>query len=493
MAMAMKRSTLTYLAGLALGLGALSASAADGNDEVAKRGEYVARAADCAACHTASAKDGKPYAGGYAIGSPLGTIYATNITPSKQAGIGNWTEQQFAKAVREGVAADGHHLYPAMPYTDYSGITDDDIHALYVYLTTRVAPVDDAPKHTTQLGFPFNVRASMAGWNLLFADKPDTQAPNLKDPLARGRYLVDALGHCGSCHTPRNVLMATDKSLYLSGGEVAGWYAPDITSDPVAGIGAWSVDELAHFLKTGHAAGKAQAAGGMAEAIEHSLRYLSDDDLYAMASYLKTVPAQGTAGQMTPAFDHGQPPAKEYDFDGPNSRTGVRDAAAVTPMGAALLASRTFTETPKVREGARLYADACASCHQPDGSGTADHYYPSLFHNSTVGAERPNNLVMTILHGVDREGGDGPTYMPAFGKDMTDAQVAAVASYVAQRFGNASLKMDERLVGELRAGGPEPAIKRLAPALLIALGAVVVLLILWLLLRRSRRRARAIR
>ena len=454
-------------------------ASAQSADNVAAKGEYIARAADCAACHTV--KGGKPFAGGYAIASPLGSIYATNITPSKTAGIGNWSETQFARAVREGVSADGHHLYPAMPYTDYAGISDSDIHALYTFMTTRVAPVDTEAAHATQLGFPYSIRSSMALWNLLYLKSPSHADIDAGNTLARGRYLVDALGHCSSCHTPRNLLMATDNSHYLAGADVAGWHAPNISSDPVAGIGGWSEDELAGFLKTGHAAGKAQAAGGMAEAVEHSLRYLSDSDLHAMAAYLKSTPAQHDPAVSQPGYSYGQAPAKIYDLDNAASRKSLDAAARSTPIDKALLASRTYTDLPKVTDGARLFTDACASCHQPSGAGTEDHYYPSLYHNSTTGAATANNLVMAILHGVDRTGADGPTFMPAFDRDMNDQQIAAVATFVAVTYGNPALKVDAAQVHALRSGGAPPALQLWMPRLL-ALGGVVVVLIAGLLI-----------
>lgn len=470
---------------LLLAAGTSGAIAAQTSDPLAAKGEYIARAADCAACHTL--KGGKPFAGGYAIASPLGTIYATNITPSKTAGIGNWTEAQFARAVREGVSADGHHLYPAMPYPDYAGISDSDMHALYTYMTTRVAPVDAEAAHATHLGFPYSIRSSMALWNLLYLKSPSHADVDAGNTLARGRYLVNALGHCSSCHTPRNLLMATDNSRYLAGADVAGWHAPNISSDPVAGIGGWSEDELAGFLKTGHAAGKAQAAGGMAEAVENSLRYLSDSDLHAMAAYLKSVPAQHDPAVTHPAYGYGQAPARIYDLDNAPSRKSLDAAAASTPIGEALLASRTYTDLPNVTEGARLFTDACASCHQPSGAGTEDHYYPSLYHNSATGGVTANNLVMAILHGVDRTGADGPTYMPAFDRDMNDAQIAAVANFVASSYGNPALKVDAAQVKMLRAGGPPPALKLWMPRLL-ALGAIVILLLAGLLITLLRRK-----
>ncbi len=485
----MKHSYLPTWPALSLLLaGLLGASGAMAQDDTAARGEYLARAADCAACHTA--KGGKPYAGGYAITSPLGAIYATNITPSRTAGIGQWSEAQFARAVREGVAADGHHLYPAMPYTDYAGISDDDIHALYTYLNTRVAAVDVQAAHVTKLGFPYGIRASMAIWNQLYLAPPHHAPADAADPLARGRYLVDALGHCGSCHTPRNLLMASDASRYLAGADVAGWHAPNISSDPVAGIGGWTEDELAGFLKTGHAPGKAQASGGMAEAVEHSLRYLSDNDLHAMAVYLKSVPAQHDQTLAKPSYAYGQAPAQIYDLDNAQSRRSLDAAAADTPIGTALLASRSYTDLPRVTDGARLFADACASCHQPSGAGTEDHYYPSLYHNTATGAATANNLVMAILHGVDRNGADGPAYMPAFDRDMNDQQVAAVASFVAASYGNPALKVDAAQVAELRAGGPPSPLKTWMPRLL-GLAAAAGVLVLVLLAGWIRRRSRA--
>ncbi|WP_121041302.1 c-type cytochrome [Stenotrophomonas rhizophila] len=487
---------MTALMPVALVVGAFltfNAAAADSVQDAAliKRGEYVARAGDCIACHT-NGTSGKPFAGGYTIESPMGTIYATNITPSKVAGIGRWSEEQFARAVRQGVAADGRRLYPAMPYTDYAGISDDDIHALYAYLNARVEPVDTEAAHVTDLGFPFKFRGLMWAWNLLFLDKPDTsaKAPATDDTVQRGRYLVDTLGHCGSCHTPRNALMASDNSRYLSGGEVAGWVAPNITSDPISGIGGWSEDELVKYLSSGHVPGKGQAAGGMAEAIEHSLRHLDESDLQAMAMYLKQVPAASVKGEKRPAYSYGPAalPAG-YNFDDPQSHRSLEDAARTTPNGKELLASRSYTEYDRVTDGARLYANACASCHQPNGQGTGDNYYPSLTHNTTVGASTPNNLVMTILDGVHRQGSDGPTAMPGFAHDMTDEQVAAVANYVSQRFGNPEMRVTAEEVTVLRAGGPVPLIRKLVPWLAAA-GALALVLVAWLVFRRVRRRPR---
>lgn len=318
------RLNKAFKTSLALGLLAaffVTSSTAASSDQqtLAEQGKYVARAADCAACHTAP-DGGKAYAGGYAIASPLGTIYSTNITPSKVHGIGGWTEAQFTKAVRQGVSADGRRLYPAMPYTEYGAMSDADVHALYVYFSTGVTPADEAPEHVTRLDFPYRIRPLMAVWDALYARKQPTAPDDASDTAARGRYLVDVLGHCGSCHTPRNIFMASDDSRYLAGGDVGGWQAPNITSDPVAGIGGWSSEELVDFMKTGHAAGKAQAAGGMAEAVENSLSHLNDDDLAAMAAYLKTVPPQSQPGQTKPSYGYGEAASAGYASMTPHRR-----------------------------------------------------------------------------------------------------------------------------------------------------------------------------
>jgi mono/diheme cytochrome c family protein len=432
---------------------------------------------------------GKPYAGGYPIVSPLGTIYSTNITPSKTAGIGNWTEAQFARAVRGGVSAHGQHLYPAMPYAEYSGMTDADVHALYSYIMKDVAPVDDPRQKTTALAFPYNIRLLMAGWNLLFvSNQRYTPAKGVTPEQARGKYLVDTLGHCGSCHTPRNLIMASDQKQYLAGGDVGGWHAPNITSDPVSGIGGWSEDDLVAFFRTGHVDGKAQAAGGMAEAVQNSLRHLSDADLHAMAAYLKTVPAKREPGETQPRYSFGMPSAAGYSFDDPRSRATSAAADAARKADPAIDTQRSNAQS--TINGAVLYQSACASCHQLDGSGTADHYYPSLFHNSVVGATTPNNLVMAILQGVSRVGADGPTHMPTFRDDMTDDQVASVANFVAKTFGNPKLTVTAADVATIRQGGPTPALQRLMPW---AMGGLLVIAILLAMfgtraLRRNRRR-----
>lgn len=312
---------------IALGIFSCSVFASQNDQQVIARGKYLATAADCAACHRGSAQQDAPYVGGYAIASPMGDIIASNITPAKGTGIGDYSEPEFRRALTQGIRRDGQPLYPAMPYTAYQGLSDDDLRALYRYFMAGVAPVDRAVPET-QLRFPFSWRYAIHGWNWLFLKKTPVDADEKK---TRGRYLVDVLGHCSACHSPRNGMMAERDDRYLAGGEAGGWIAPNITSDPVSGIGGWSREELVQYLRTGRN-DKAQAAGGMAEAVEHSLRFLSDDDLDAIADWLKQTPPIVTV-QGTKAA---------YHYQG----GGQGDPA-----------------------GQVLYAAACASCHRLGGEG----------------------------------------------------------------------------------------------------------------------------
>lgn len=250
----MKRTVMLMGLGALALLGAQAASASNDDpaasgDDVMARGAYLATASDCTACHTAP--NGKSMAGGLAIASPVGDIIASNITPSRSDGIGNYSEQDFARALRKGVRADGANLYPAMPYTAYAHLSDEDIHALYVYFMNGVAPVD-APAGKTSLPFPMNLRVSMKLWNLLFLDdsiiEPD---PDRSEAWNRGRYLVEGPAHCSTCHTPRGVLMQEKSDQWLAGARVGPWYAPNITPDVTSGIGSWSQQDLVTYLKTG--------------------------------------------------------------------------------------------------------------------------------------------------------------------------------------------------------------------------------------------------
>lgn len=444
-------------------------------DDTVERGRYLSVAADCVACHT-SPKQGKPYAGGYAIASPLGEIWASNITPSKSHGIGNYTEADFAKAVREGVRKDGAHLYPAMPYTSYAKLTDEDIHALYVYFMQAVAPVDEEAR-TTELPFPFSVRSSMAVWNLLFLDKKPFQTDPAKGAQwNRGAYLVEGLAHCSSCHSPRGLMMQEVGGKAFAGGSLGDWYAPNITSHPISGIGGWTDDELAQYLKTGRVAGKGQAGGGMAEAVSNSLSKLRDDDISAIVTYLRTVPAVADKDATRAAFAWG-------DADTAPGEPAIRGTGA------------------PIASGAVLYSGLCASCHGSRGEGSNDGYYPSLVHNSTVGMVRPQNLVATIIGGIDREVDGEHVVMPHFSEGsyvqaLSDADIAAVASYVRTTFGPGD-QVTEAQVALIRDGGEKPLLAKIArlwlPLLILGLAAFigVVLLLRRAWKKRTQRRASA--
>jgi fructose 5-dehydrogenase cytochrome subunit len=436
-----------------------------------QRGAYIAIASDCTACHTAPG--GLPFAGGLPIASPVGTIYSTNITPSSSAGIGAYTEQEFARAIRKGIRKDGANLYPAMPYTSYRLLTDADVHDLYNYFLHGIAPVNTTPQPTA-LPFPLNIRMSMMAWNLLFLSNGSFQEnPAQPADWNRGKYLVDGPAHCGECHTPRGFLMQVESSRYLGGGQVGPWFAPNITPDAESGIGSWTQQEVVQFLRSGSLPDKARAGGGMGEAVEHSFQYLSPADLTAIATYLVTVPPIHDAADVKSRFDFGAPAS-----------------AVATLRGANAVAS----ETDPSATGAALYSGNCAACHSVFGQGSKDKYFPSLFHNSVTGAGNSSNLIATILYGVQRTTSSGEAYMPGFGGEKTDpyqlnnSQIALLASYVFQQYGRPQ-SVSESDVAVIRQGGPTSPILLLARFGVVAgVAAAVILLLLILFLVFSRRR-----
>lgn len=443
---------------LATAKAALSAGA---DPALVEQGRYLALAGDCGSCHTAPG--GKPMAGGLAIATPIGPIISTNITPSKTAGIGNDSLAQFSNAVRRGVRADGKRLYPAMPYTAYAKITDSDIKALYSYFMLGVAPVDTRPAET-HLPFPFNIRLSMMAWNLLFLDsKPFVPDPAKSPEWNRGAYLALSLAHCGTCHTPRNLLMAEENSRLFAGGNLGTWYAPNITSDANSGIGAWNVENLVSYMRDGRAAGKGQAAGPMAEAVEKSLRYLHEGDLKAIATYLLTVPPVGIAGATRPPSAWGAPGGQ---------------LAAI--RGVAL------PQNQEQWSGPQLYDGYCATCHQADGEGSFGGRLPSLFHNTTLGRPNSANLVMAILEGVHRE----PNVdMPGFSHELSDRNIATLGTYLLKQYGNPAARVTIAEVKTLRAGGPSAAGLIWAVRIAIVVVALIIIAILIVLgFLASRRR-----
>lgn len=375
-----------------------------------ERGAYVARAADCVACHT-SDKD-KPYAGGVAFNTPFGKLYSTNITQDQTDGIGRFTDTEIVGAIRNGISREGRRLYPAMPYTSYTGMSDADVTALVAYLRT-LAPIQQAPPANT-MGFPFNQRWAMAFWNVLnFHAGRQENDPARGAAWNRGAYLVQTMEHCQECHTPRNFIQGLS-SPALSGGDLGLWDAYNITSSVNSGIGGWSDADIASYLKTGVAHGKATAnAGGpMAEVVENSTSKLDDADIHAMVTYLRTVPAAENAGNARPRFAGG----KAY-----------ADIDHVRALG------RSYDASSDKLDGALLFNANCATCHTYTGKGTGE--YPRLIGNTVLGDNDTRNVTAVILHGLHRTVGGHAVFMPGF-NDLSDAQVATLGNFLFQQFGN---------------------------------------------------------
>ena len=454
---------------LLIAVGPASAFAPD-PDEIA-RGKYMATASDCEACHTQPG--GKPLAGGLPLVSPLGVIYSTNITPSKQHGIGNYSLEQFSNALRRGIRGDGAHLYPAMPYASYARLTNSDIKALYAYFMQQVQPVDEPAAKQTSLPFPYNMRFSMAFWNALFLDsKPFAPDPSQSAEWNRGKYLVDGAAHCGECHTRRGFLMQQKRSQEFGGAVIGSWYAPNITPDMTAGIGAMSADELFRYLKFGKVAGKAQAGGEMALAVQLSFSRLSDEDLHAMVSYLRSVPSLPDPHAKS-KFTQGQSFTDVASFRGVGGMSYDRSL----PGGAA-----------------QLFAGNCAACHGIAAQGSRDTYFPSLFHNSALAAGGGRNVIAAILFGIGRSTADGLAFMPGFGgkttdiADLSDGQVAQLTNFLLQHYGDTNYSVTPGLVKEVRNGQtPEPALMTLVTGGEWVGGALLLALLIWLVVRHSSR------
>jgi len=377
--------------------------------DVLVRGEYLTRAADCVACHTVPGS-GKPFAGGVAFQLPFGTIYSTNITADGDTGIGRWSDDEFVRAVREGVRKDGEHLYPSHPYTSYTQLSRDDVLAIKGYLFS-LPQIRQASRPNT-LGFPFNERWAIGLWNAAFFKSQRFAAdPSKSAQWNSGAYLATALGHCGECHTPRNVGYGLEQGKALAGEELQGWRAYNITSDPKYGIGSWSDAEIAQYLKTGHVDGRGSAAGPMGEAVAHSLQYLNPEDTAALVVYLRSVPAQ--TGK------------RPIDVDG--RPTPAMASTALTPGGP--------TEGGASAQGLQLFAGACASCHLWNGAGLETRY-ASLLGTRGVNDVSGANVTAAILQGVKLKIGDTDVFMPAFGAGYSNTEVAALTNYVIAHFGN---------------------------------------------------------
>jgi mono/diheme cytochrome c family protein len=394
------RRTFAIVAAAATVAGAFFASASPSQsaapsataapDDIIKRGEYLMRAGDCVACHTAPG--GKPFAGGSYMPTPFGDLSVPNITPDKATGIGNWSDDQFYRALHEGVDAKGQYLYPVFPFPWYTNVTRDDALAIKAYLFSL--PPENAPRKPIKIHFPFDIREALLTWRTLFFKVGDFKHdPSRSDKIERGAYLVEGLGHCGECHNSHNVLGASEWSGKLEGGEIDGWYAPNITSDGKGGIGGWTEDQLATFLKTGAAPGKGVVLGPMRETIDDSLRYLSDDDLHAMAAYLKDTAAKQTTSANTGAYADKRPP------------------------------------------GQQAYLTYCSSCHLPSGKGV-EGAVPALAGNGAVLAKGPENVIRVVVGGLSASNGLAP--MPAVGAGMSDKDIADVVDYVRNSWGNSA-------------------------------------------------------
>jgi mono/diheme cytochrome c family protein len=411
----MKRMTFLGVALFVLGAGSVAQA-----QQPADKGEYVARAGDCIACHTVP--NGKPFVGGLKMGTPLGAIYSTNITPDPETGIGNYTFEDFDRAVRSGIAKDGRRLYPAMPYPSYAKITDDDLHALYDFFMKEVPPVNQANQPSTIPSY-LSFRWPLAIWDAVFTKsgayvtKPDHDAA-----WNRGAYLIQGLEHCGACHTPRGWAIqekALDDSndQFLQGAPLDAWSAPDLRGDVRTGLGSWSQDELATFLKSGHN-DKAVVFGSMIDVVNNSTPYLSDEDASAMAAYLKSLPAST------------QQAAYVYD-----------DATTT-----ALL------EGKPPQSGGVVYNGYCVSCHGADGKGQSP-YIPPLAGNPAVLDSDPSSLINLTLNGAQPvvvKGTPDAYRMPQYRVQLTDDDIAAVLSFVRNGWGNGATPVTDDQVKALR-------------------------------------------
>ncbi|MDP3545765.1 MAG: cytochrome c [Phreatobacter sp.] len=370
-----------------------------------ERGRYIAATGNCQGCHTIPGE--APYTGARAMQTPFGTIYAPNITFADRTGIARWTKDDFWRAMHEGIGRDGSRLYPAFPYPHFTKMPRQDVDAVYDYLASLPRVERETPAN--RLPFPLSWRRTLAGWNLMFFTpgvyQPD---PSRSEEWNRGAYLVEGPGHCGACHTPKNLAGADNRSRHLQGGEIDNWAAPDIRAGRHGGISHWSDAEIVEYLKTGRNAHTA-AFSSMAEVIAYSTQLMTDADLSAMAVYLRSLDS--------PARSPAAPPAP-----------GVMAA------------------------GRAIYADNCSACHRSDGSGVPRLFGP-LAGSNKVKDPNPTTLIRIVLEGarsVPTQARPTPLSMPAYNWKLTDAQIAAVLSFVRSNWGNAAPPVTEDSVRSLR-------------------------------------------
>ncbi len=383
-------------------------------DATIKHGAYLAQAGDCVACHTKHG--GQPFAGGFAMPTPFGTLYSSNITPDPQYGIGNWSADDFYNMLHTGRSRDGTLLYPAMPFPAYTKVTRADADALFAYLSS-LQPIAE-PNRQNELRFPYNNRALLYGWRTLFFHegeyKPD---PGRGDEWNRGGYLVEGLGHCGTCHTAINALGGSSDDKAFAGGLIPmqNWYAPSLTNNKEAGLGDWSPKDIMDLLKVG-ASMRGAVYGPMAEVVHNSLQYLTDADVRAMSVYLRTLPEHPN----TSAAD------------------AVRGALRVT---ASVLA-----------RGHSIYDAQCKSCHLANGEGQPPGY-PPLAHNQSIEMSSAVNPIRMVLNGgypPQTAGNPRPYGMPPFAQILSDADIAAVVTYIRVSWGNHGQPITTEEVNTLR-------------------------------------------
>ena len=408
------------IASLAL-FSSCSISAAE--TDLIKQGEYLARAGDCVACHTA--KGGKPFAGGLPMETPIGVIYSTNITPDK-TGLGDYSFEDFDKAVRHGIAKSGSTLYPAMPYPSYARVSDSDMQALYAYFMKGVEPVAQENKDS-DIPWPLSMRWPLAAWRWMFAPSVEEhQAQAAADPvISRGAYLVEGLGHCGACHTPRALTMqekslsATDGNAFLSGSApLEGWIAKSLRGDHKDGLGSWSEEQLVQFLKTGRS-DRSAVFGGMSDVVVHSMQYMSENDLTAIARYLKSLPAVDPKDQP-----------HQYDKQ----------------------VAEALWKGDDSQRGASVYIDNCAACHRTDGHGYT-RVFPALAGNPVLQTADATSLINIVLNGGTLPAthtAPSTFTMPAFAWRLSDQEVADVVSFIRGSWGNQGAPVKASDVKDLR-------------------------------------------
>ncbi len=372
-------------------------------DDAVKDGAYLATAGDCTSCHTAPG--GKPFAGGLKMANQFGYLLTPNITPDIETGIGSYSKDDFFRVLHNGVNKKDQDLYPFMPYGAYTKVTREDSDKIYDYLRT-IQPVSNSVE-VNHLDFPFNIRSSMIVWRELFF-KPGTYKSDPAQSAAwnRGAYLVEGLGHCSSCHSPRNLMGAIENSKAYTGSVIDGWYALNITSNPLTGLGKWSAQDIARFLKTGSYESKTTALGPMEEVVHNSTGKMTDSDLLAMGTYLKTLPANSSLSEDQKKVD-----------------------------------ANTLV-------GTRLYIDNCSGCHQSSGRGITG-VIPPLAGNPAVIAAQPNNIIKVIIRGITARNGYIP--MPSFASRLNDQEIVEITDYIRSNWGNtANPDATKALVEDIR-------------------------------------------